>query len=177
MTRALLYRTTVPKPDDPDVYEPLCVALAKGHSQASAAALAGIHEDTLYHWRYQGEAELAAAQGNWIPWEELGHHARLIIRLKEAWAGLESEALDHIRGGKNDWAAWMTLLERRCPHDWGRQNRLEVTQIDSTRDVLAGIGALTLQEITRRLLASQNDPQGASVDTTPTLPETTETNP
>ncbi len=59
----LLYRDTLPTPGDPTIYEPICESIAIGLPQARAAALAGIHEDTLFHWRYQGQDELAARDG------------------------------------------------------------------------------------------------------------------
>ena len=120
----LAYRTKLPRPDDPDVYEPICAAIALGMSQEKAAAKAGIHEDTLYHWRYKGQRELAAAEGQWKPWRELGSHAQLVIRLKEAEAALEFDGVTNWREGKvNDWARWATLLQRRDPERWNvREN-------------------------------------------------------
>ena len=117
---ALLYRTTMPKVDDPEIIATICQAVTKGHPLASAAALAGIHEETLYHWTAKGREELSQAEGRTLTWGELGSHARLVIHIKEALAGLVDEALDHVRAGGKDWAAWMTLLERRMPKDFGR---------------------------------------------------------
>ena len=122
----LNYAKKAPTPGDPAIYEPIINAILKGHPQPTAAALAGIHEDTLFHWRYKGQDELAAAAGNWIAWDELSSHAQLVIRIKEAQAGLVDEALGHIRAGGKDWAAWMTLLERRFPNDFGRNQRIEI---------------------------------------------------
>ncbi|KKN34809.1 hypothetical protein LCGC14_0789890 [marine sediment metagenome] len=116
----LLYRTTMPHPDDPEIIASITAAVNKGHPLASAAALAGIHDETLYHWTAKGREELAQAEGHTLLWEELGSHARLVIHIKEALAGLVDEALDHVRAGGKDWAAWMTLLERRMPKDFGR---------------------------------------------------------
>ena len=153
---ALKYRTKLPRPDDPDIYEPICAALLKGHSQASAAAMAGIDDETLYHWRYKGQAQLQAAQGQWIPWEELGSHARFVIRIKEAQAGLVDEALDHIRGGKNDWAAWMTLIERRFPNDWSRNERREVHSVTVHVTIPAATEAELLAMVQQRITQGQH---------------------
>lgn len=125
---ALLYRTTMPKADDPDIVATISQAMSTGHPLSTAAALAGIHEDTLYHWLDAGKAEIAATEGTWTAWGELGSRAQLVIHVKEAIAGLVSEALEHVRAGGKDWAAWMTLLERRMPHDFGRNQHIEIEQ-------------------------------------------------
>ena len=117
---ALLYRTKLPHPDDSDIVQTITEAVTKGHPLATAAARAGIHEDTLYHWLNTGRAEIQATDGAWTPWTELSSHAQLVIRIKEALSGLVEEALDHVRAGGKDWAAWMTLLERRMPKEFGR---------------------------------------------------------
>ena len=124
----LKYRSKLPRPDDPDIYEPICQAIAIGMPQAQAAFNAGVHEDTLYHWRYQGQAQLAQAEGRWMPWNELGSHAQLVIRIKEAEAGLVEDALLRWREGGKDWPAWATLLERRFPQEFGRRMATTVEQ-------------------------------------------------
>ena len=123
----LKYRTSMPKPDDPSIIEPITQAILIGHPQTTAAALAGIHEDTLYHWRYQGEQELAELRG-WAHWEELSSCARLVIHIKEAQAGFTDGALRGMRAGGKDWTMWCTLLERRRPKDFGRRTELTVEQ-------------------------------------------------
>ena len=122
----LLYRSTIPKPDDPDIIDIISDAIRIGHPLSTAAALAGIFEGTLYEWRYQGDAELAEAKGNLLQWEELGSHARLVVHIKEAQAGFTEDALRHMRSGGKDWAMWCTLLERRRPQDFGRRTEVSV---------------------------------------------------
>lgn len=146
---ALLYRTTMPHPDDPDIVATISQAMSTGHPLSTAAALAGIHEDTLYHWLDAGKAEIQAAEGTWKPWTELGARAQLVIHVKEALAGLVSEGLDHVRAGDKDWAAWMTLLERRMPQDFGRFQRVEIEQ----RTVTLSITAQLPPEAAQALLA------------------------
>lgn len=148
---ALKYRTTLPRPDDPDIYEPICDALAHGQAQTTAAANAGIHEDTLYHWRYQGQEELAALEGQWRPWGELGSHAQLVIRLKEAEAQFVGTALQNWWDAEQNWAKWPTMLERRRPGEFGRQQRVEVR----SQSVSITIDVAQLPERVQRELLSR----------------------
>lgn len=159
---ALLYRTTMPKADDPDIVATISQAMSTGHPLSTAAALAGIHEDTLYHWLDAGKAEIAQTEGAWTPWAELGSRAQLVIHVKEALAGLVSEALEHVRAGGKDWVAWMTLVERRMPQDFGRNQHIEIEQhttVSITNQLpegaLEALHAIAQGEIARAALPEQ----------------------
>lgn len=128
MPHVLNYANKMPKADDPAIYEPICEAIARGHPHVTAASMAGIHLDTLKHWRYKGQAELEALDGEWCPWDDLSPQAQLVFRVRAAQASMADEALTHWRAGEKDWAAWCTLLERRMPADFGRNQRIDITE-------------------------------------------------
>ena len=147
MSPKLLYRSKMPHPDDPDIVESIVDSLELGMSQPAAAALAGIHEDTLYHWRYQGEAELAALQGRHVPWEELGSKAKLVIRIKQARAGVMKRALQGWWANTDrDWAKYATMLERLFPADFARRTNV---QVETQHTVQLELAAPAEQELLR----------------------------
>lgn len=164
-------------PSDPKLLELTRETIGHGESLPTLATKLGTSHTTVYRWLEEGQAEVEEGQEP----AELGSHRSFYEAVKDGEAVYEAVNLSVIRAAcapkPGGWqpAAW--LLERRLPDRWGQRRDVTIHDTTTTRDVLAGIGALTLQEITRRLLASQNTPQGVSTDTPPTLPETTSTNP
>jgi len=119
----LLYRATLPRPDDPDIIDKVQQAVRKGHPLATAATFAGISHDAATAWFKQGSAILAAAPPG-TPLAELGSHAVFAVAVKEAEAEMVDAKLtiverDMQTPGKG-WLPAMTLLERRRPQDFGR---------------------------------------------------------
>ncbi len=115
----------MPRPGDPDIIKRFTSATRKGHPVATAATLAGIGGPTATQWLAAGNAELELAKDG----EELGSLARFAQAHKDALAELVDDRLGviedaaHAKGG---WVPAMTLLERRMPRDFGRNERLEV---------------------------------------------------
>ncbi|KKM80654.1 hypothetical protein LCGC14_1337580, partial [marine sediment metagenome] len=65
----------------------------------------------------------------WDEGNELGSHVPFMLAIKQAEADLVDSQLGVIQdaGNKGMWAAAMTLLERRFPQDFGRNQRIEVS--------------------------------------------------
>ncbi len=122
----LAYRVTMPKPDDPDIIRRFADATRKGHATATAAQLAGIGHATALQWLVAGNADLDAAQDGGV----LGSHAGFALEHNQALADLVDAKLGQIHdaaaSGPKFWPAAMTLIERRFPRDFGRNDRLEV---------------------------------------------------
>lgn len=165
----LAYRTTLPKPDDPELLDTLCQQIALGVPLVYAGANAGLSDRTINYWIQLGEAELAdLPEGAQPEREELGSHARFVLAVKEAEARLVSESVEQWRTDKaGSWQRWPTLLERRMPEHFGRRDRLQVDQrtltvtLDATQLPPAKLAALG------RILQEMGE--------TPQLPDTTTT--
>ena len=115
----------MPRPNDPEIIKRFAEATAKGHPVATAAQLAGISRVTAQEWIVQGNAQLEAG-------DELGSHASFAAEHNQALAALVDAKLDQIHdaaaSGPKFWPAAMTLIERRFPRDFGRNERLEIEQ-------------------------------------------------
>lgn len=131
MMPRLAYRTKMPKPDDPDLLKAYCQAIAQGHPAATAATIAGIGEATARDWMLIGEQALAASEDGELRAEELGSHAAFARAVKQAQADFVAQNLAYVneaRAQAKGWLPAMTLLERRRPRDFGRQQYLDVEQ-------------------------------------------------
>lgn len=159
MPAVLNYAGKLPRPDDPAIYEPIIDAIAIGHPFVSAASLAGIDVSTLHKWRHKGEAELEALKGEWKRWEELSPHCQLVIRIKSAQADMIDEALKNWRDGAKNWPAWATLLERRVPESFGRNERLDITET-RTENYRIELGSATIAILSRALAIEKAKVQG-----------------
>jgi len=121
---ALAYRTLMPKPNDPDIIKRFADATRKGHPTATAATLAGISRVAAQDWIRAGDAQLDAG-------DVLGSHAAFASEHQLAMAELVDSKLDVIQDATHEAKGWlpaMTLLERRMPRDFGRNERLEIDQ-------------------------------------------------
>ena len=153
---ALSTRTFIPKPDDPDIIEAVASAVIRGEPISTAAYLAGLGEQTVRDWLHRGEALLASAPPEIDP-AELGSHAVFTWAVKCAEAQFVRENLEYVRRDREvpgkGWLPAMTLLERRRPQDFGRRDRLDVTQqsvsitislpIEAAQSLLAHLAPLT----------------------------------
>ena len=101
-----------------------------GHIRAGnyievAARAAGVHVGTFYRWMEKGEAA------------KTGMYREFRDAVKDAEADAEAEMVASIkRHGFQNWQATMTLLERRHPERWSRQERRTVTGADGGDIVL-----------------------------------------
>lgn len=119
----LATRTTMPRPNDPDIIARVADATRKGHPITTAGTMAGIGASTGFTWLQAGQEELDAGQ-------ELGPHVGFLKAVKQAEADMVDSRLDVINeaGDKGQWAAAMTLLERRMPDSFGRNQTVTVNQ-------------------------------------------------
>jgi transposase len=100
---------------DADTSDRICSAIRGGNYIETAAAVAGIHRDTLYTWLKRGRTE------------EDGIHRDFVLAVDEALANAEKNALRTIEDASDEhWQAAAWRLERRFPERWGRK-RLEIT--------------------------------------------------
>ena len=123
----LAHRVTMPRPNDPDIIRRFADATRKGHATATAAQLAGIGHATALQWLASGNADLDAHDAH--VGTVLGSHAGFALEHKQALAELVDSKLDVIQDATaqpKGWLPAMTLIERRFPRDFGRNDRLEV---------------------------------------------------
>lgn len=100
---------------DQDASDRICTAIKGGNYIETAAAVAGIHKDTLYTWLKRGRNE------------DEGMFRDFVDAVDEALAVAEKNALKVIEDASADhWQAAAWRLERRFPERWGRK-RLEIT--------------------------------------------------
>jgi len=121
---ALKYRATMPKPDDPDILESIYNDIKQGIPMRYAAIRAGISESAAYHWRSAGEQLLQQSNENI---NELGSIGRFVQTVKEAEAECVASRLaaaDAAEG--NNWQKHITVLERRYPKDFGRNQQVTI---------------------------------------------------
>ena len=133
----LAFRVTMPRPDDPVILDRIATATRRGHPLHTAATLAGIVGETARSWKVRGQE--AMEQNPDTPPQELGPHAVFAAVLNEAVAYLVAKRLKRIdkAGQRGNWAADMTLLERRFPQDFGRNQTVSIKQ-ESLTVVLQG---------------------------------------
>lgn len=133
---ALAFRTTLPKPDDPDILAKITEATLKGHLLSTASTLAGIGHSTAKEWRLQGEADLDAG--------EPSPHATFAATLKDAEAECVDGKLGHINeaGEKGYWQASGWYLERSRGQEWGKNDRVDITSTQLTIQVTLPPGAV-----------------------------------
>lgn len=100
----------------------LCVkAVAEGNTHLNAAACAGIAQQTFYRWRDKDR--------------------EFRERLEKATAEAQALCVKLIRSAakQGNWQASAWLLERRHPEEWGRHDRVDLTNqatLNVTRTVI-----------------------------------------
>ncbi len=169
----LAHRVTMPRPNDPDIIRRFADATRKGHPVATAATLAGLEQSTASRWLTQGrdEAELRSDG-------ELGSHVAFFMEHERAVAAFAERNLDVVNEaaaqGAKGWLPAMTLLERRMPRDFGRNERLEI----DTRTVAVSVTLEALPEGQREaLIAALSRTTGDNSEpTTPLLAAPSDTN-
>jgi len=116
----LAFRTTIIGSDNPEVAQRFSDAIREGHPVATAAIIAGISERTARRYLAEGEAQAG---------DEGGSPCLFWQMFKDAEAAFVESQLQNIHRDadtKGGWAASMTLLERRRPADFGRNQRIEI---------------------------------------------------
>lgn len=163
----------VTNPDDPDgpklkvhvtAAERIIEALERGNYLETAAAMAGVHKDTVYEWLKVG----AKAWSSGLPLSRMRAHDRRCAEFSDGVAqaqamaeGNDVERLHALANGEDAAVAARVLmwrLERRFAKRWGQKGSLEVTGADG--------GALTidLADTARSLITDQLDRIAQSMD-------------
>ena len=124
----LKYRTRLPRPDDPDILKRIYEATLAGHPLTTAAELAGIEQSTASKWFAKGLEQIEVDEG--------GSHIAFVQTVRRA----EAEMVERMLGTINvaafmNWQPAMTLLERRLPRHFGRQQHQTVEQRTLTVNV------------------------------------------
>ena len=121
----LKHRTVMPRPNDQSIIDAYAKAVEHGHPQHTAATLAGISHGTAKDWLQLGNAEIEEG-------DVQGSHVAFASAVNAAQAAFVERNLgvvnDAATTGPKGWVAAMTLMERRMPRDFGRNDRLEVEQ-------------------------------------------------
>lgn len=163
----------VPNPDDPTgtplkvhvtAAERVIEALERGNYLETAAAMAGVHKDTVYEWLKVG----AKAWSTGLPLSRMRAHDRRCAEFSDGVAqaqamaeGNDVDRLHALANGEDASVAARVLmwrLERRFAKRWGQKGSLEVTGADG--------GALTidLADTARSLITDQLDRIAESMD-------------
>lgn len=118
----------------------LCAHLKQGQPHHAAAALVGIHRDTLARWKRRGKAARALAdEGLDVPKVEQPY-LELLTDLEYAWDYGEGYLMDmalkaargEIKGRATD---FVMLLERTRPEGWRRRSSSEYVDRDKSKPV------------------------------------------
>lgn len=100
----------------PETTALIIAAVRAGNYFTTAAALAGIHEGTLYRWLRAGEAD------------EDSKYRQFALDMAMAEAEAEISIVSIVRSEANvDYRAGLELLSRRFPERWSTRNRTELT--------------------------------------------------
>lgn len=103
-----------------ETHKTIVKAMREGRTKSIAAALIGLHIDSLYYW---------LALGRDRP-EDYPEYAKLRADIEKAQAEYAAEALDRIQAAaKSDpkhWTADAWYLERTRPEEFGRRDKVEV---------------------------------------------------
>ena len=111
--------------------------------------------------------------------EELGSYRGFWEAFKQAEAAFIDENLQRIQVAAQEpkhWTAAMTLLERRRPQDFGRNQRIEIeanTTVTHVHQLDTDAAKALAQNILQAL--SESDTRGISEPSTPLLSEAAET--
>lgn len=147
----------MPRPDDTDILEAIRRDLIQGLPLGAAAIRANISDQTAYQWLQAGSAILAnEPNAKALRRAEPGSVATFARMVKESLAECQAQrlaAVDQAEG--NNWQKHMTVLERRFPSEWGRNQRIEV-ESRSTVTYVHELGPGALQAIATRMLETNH---------------------
>jgi len=98
----------------------ICEAIVRGNHNKTAAILAGIAETTFYDWQRKGRADTE----NHVE----SDYAEFVSEVALANAQLQNRIIERINNAVDvdpkNWAAGMTLLERRFPSEFGKRTEV-----------------------------------------------------
>lgn len=121
---ALAYRSTLPRPDDPDIIATVAEAVRNGHGFRAAAAMARVSRTALYDWHQAGLEELRTG--------ELGSHAEIADAIEQGYADFERRNLaviEEYKGkGQQRYMAAFIHMDKRNPEEWGQRQQVQVDQ-------------------------------------------------
>jgi hypothetical protein len=113
-------------------------AIKKGRYPSRAADRAGVHYSTLKTWLEKGY-DYQAMRLEGVPLDkEQRTFADFYVNFQRAEAGYEERIQDKVETiGDNEgqWAAFMTILERRFPDRWKKREQTEVIGVGGGADV------------------------------------------
>lgn len=100
---------------DKEITAAICKSITEGVSRKEAALINGICEGTFYNWINRGKEAKS------------GKYLEFLKSIKKAESILKASYERSIHVAKDkDWRAGMTWLERRCPSEYGRSDRMQV---------------------------------------------------
>ena len=95
----------------PEVQARIYVSVLKGNWLTTACQAAGIHYHTYRNWQKRWEADDYDAY----------QYNDFFLKMREADAIAESDALNELRRGETGWQAKAWFLERRFPKKWAKK--------------------------------------------------------
>ncbi len=131
---ALAQRSTRPRPNDASILVAVSKCIALGIPVSDTAQAARIGEQTFRDWYRMGSQQLLDAGdiGTEQQARELGSHALFAWTVKEAEMRMVMRNLAVVERDKRipgkGWLPAMTTLERRRPQDFGRNQRIDITE-------------------------------------------------
>lgn len=119
----------------------ILVLVSEGNYPRVACAAAGITKRTLDNWRERAREFIDDAECDWedIPPSER-IYVEFFLMLQIAEANSEASLLRRAVRGEKGWQAAMTVLERRRPEHWGRQET-RIHAGDEERPIVFELGA------------------------------------
>lgn len=99
-----------------EVKNTICNHIKEGCPFDTACGLAGIHRATAYNWQKKGREDLNADNHDTI-------HAQFALAVNKARCEFYQSLITVLKkAAVTEWVPAMTILERRNPTDWGRNN-------------------------------------------------------
>lgn len=100
----------------PDVQNTICDHIKEGCPFDTACGLTGIHAATGYNWQRRGREDLKADNHDTI-------HAQFALAVNKARCEFYQSLITVVKkAAVTEWVPAMTILERRSPTNWGRNN-------------------------------------------------------
>jgi hypothetical protein len=114
----------MPRKLTPALHEQIVEAVRAGNYLKTAAEAAGVPESTVRTWRDQGKAAYEANTDS--PF--LAFYLDYTKAEAEAEKTFLADLVAALRGKQQNWAGYMTILERRRPEHWKRREVVETQE-------------------------------------------------